>query len=279
MPPSSIEDRLTQHVQKLNERLSQMEVESRRPVAVKPIGSDFERLLNQTKSFEGGGLLPQPGAGRRLPTITGLTLARNTSVIGGAQLVLTWNDENLEVLDRVQIQVWAASDFGKTSSLQNLNDINFSTLVRYSAPFIFDTSPAEIFIPASQQMPVVITVGTLHSSGVVSLKDFQSSVAATITPLGSRVSYVGANFDVSPLYSMTYLMDSSSGGFTATLPPVRSCPQGIVLDFKKISTDANFITIDGSENIDNFASIIFDAPFMSYTLVGDRVNNQWWRIY
>ena len=276
---NSIEDRLTQYVKKIDERLKQVEHEANRTPLVQTPGSDFDRLLNQNKSFEGGGILPQPGAGRRLPNVTGLTLARNTSVIGGAQLTLTWNDETLEILDRVQVQVWASADFNRISSLQNINDINLSTLVRYSAPVIFDTSPGEIFVPASQRMPVVITVGTLHSSGVVSLKDFQSSVATTVVPLGSKIATYTASFEVPTIGGVTYFLDTTSGGVVATLPPVKAFPDGSVLNFKKISTDANSITIGGSENIDNFASFISSAPFISYTIVGDHRGNQWWRIY
>lgn len=238
----------------------------------------FGRLLNETKSFEGGGLLPQPLRGQRIPTVNNLEVVRNKGVVGGAQVTVRWLGENLGVKDKVEVQVWASSDFGNFILNDTITDIDFSTFVRYSAPIIADQSPCELFIPATQRMVAVITAATVHSSGVVSLKDFQSSAAIIVSPLGSTIYNKSASFTALTIPA-TYLISSSGGAVTATLPPVKSFPDGTILNFKKISTDANNITIVGSENIDNFASFISSAPYISYTIISDRMNNQWWRIY
>lgn len=239
---------------------------------------DYGRLLNQSKSFEGGGLLPQPGGGRRLPTVTGLTLLRNEPSVGGARISVRWNDETLEVKDKIQIQVWASSDYGILTTAGSITDVSNLTLRKFSAPFIFDTSPGEFFVPASQRMVIVITAATVHSSGVISLPQFQSSISCVITPLASVVEHKAANFRVSSTQEATYIIDTSAGAVTATLPPVASFPDGFRVGFKKITTDANAMTISGAENIDGAATLSTTIGYVNYEIISDLLSNQWWLI-
>lgn len=242
------------------------------------IGDDYGRLLNQTKAFEGGGLLPQPLRGQRIPTVNNLKVIRNKSVLGGAQVTLGWLDENLGDLDKIEVQVWAASDFGNFLASNNIKDIDFSTLVRYSAPVVFKSAPGELFIPATQSMVVVLTAATVHSSGVVSLDSFQSSAAIVVEPLGSAMDYRSASFTITSYTPTVYIIDTSGGAVTATLPPVASVPNGLPLNFKKITTDANAMTISGPENIDGAASLSTTIGYVNYVIIADRTNNQWWLV-
>ena len=239
---------------------------------------DYGRLLNQTKAFEGGGLLPQPNAGRRLPNVTQLTLLRNEPSVGGARVSVGWNDSALEVNDKIQIQVWAASDYSILTTTQNIQDISFNTLKTYSAPFVFDSSPGEFFIPASQSMVVVITAATVHSSGVISLPQFQASISVKISPLASLVETKTASFSVSTSFPTTHLIDTTSGSVTATLPPISSALSGLIQRFKKISTDGNTMTISGPQNIDGAGSLATNMAYVSYEIIADPVANQWWLI-
>lgn len=238
----------------------------------------FGRLLNQSKAFEGGGLLPQPLRGQRIPTVNNLRVVRNKSVLGGAQVSLTWLGENLGALDKVEIQVWAASDFGNYRGNVNIRDINFSTLVSYGSPTVFSSAPGEIFIPATERMVIVLSAATIHSSGVVSLDTFQSTAALIIEPLGSQMIQQTASFTISSPTPATYLIDTTAGAVTATIPPVASVPDGLELKFKKISTDANAMTISGSENIDGAATLSTTMGYVSYVIIADRYNSLWWLI-
>jgi len=240
--------------------------------------SDYGRLLNQTKSFEGGGLLPQPGGGKRLPSVTSLRLLKNSPAVGGAKIAVTWNDEQLTSLDKIQIQVWASGDFALISKFSNPTDINTFTLPKYFASFVFDTAPGEFFIPASQAMTVVITAATLHSSGVVSLPQFQATLAVSITPLAANVEHPTSSFNVSYSIPTTHIVDTTAGSVTATLPPINSCPQGLTHIFKKISSDGNSMTIGGPQNIDGAATLSTPLQYVSYVITADTVSNKWWLI-
>ena len=240
--------------------------------------SDYGRLLNQSKAFEGGGLLPQPGAGKRIPSVTGFKLLSNAPAIGGAKVVVGWNGEQLARNDKVQLQVWASSDYAVLTTTFNPKDVSQLTLTQFAATHVFSTSPGELFIPASQPITVVITAATLHSSGVLSLLDFQSSVAVNVTPLGSVVERKSADFNVSLTTSTTYLIDTTAGNVLATLPPVSTTLSGVIHTFKKISTDVNTMTIGGPENIDSAPTLATPAAYMSYVITADKIGNQWWLI-
>lgn len=240
---------------------------------------DFARLLNQTKSFEGGGILPQPGGGeKRLPSISGFQLLSNESVLGGARLTLGWNDEQLAVQDKIQLQVWASQDWNVITTSYDPTDISYANLVQYQAPVVCTTSPGYVFVPAVRRMLVVITAGTVHSSGVISRVQFQSSVAAVVQPVNSFMERKTANFTVDNVYQRTYLVNTSGGNITATLPSVSTVNEGFEVAIKKITADANTITIQpaGSDVIDNLASIVTAVPDICYVFRAERANSKWW---
>lgn len=248
------------------------------PAIYRP-GDDYARLLNANKSFEGGGLLPPPGGGFQIPPVTEFRVARVEPQIGGAKVSLTWLAEKLEIHDRVQIQTWISSDFANFSSEINPRDINFSTLVTYGAPVVFADSPGEIFIPTTRPIIVVITAATMHSSGVVTLREFQPTVAVEITPVGSYQDWKAASFTVDATRSVTYLIDTSGGALTATLPPVLSTIPGIVTTLKKTTADANAITISGPQNIDGAASVSTGATaYATVQVTSDHRYNVWHRL-
>lgn len=73
-------------------------------------------------------------------------------------------------------------------------------------------------------------------------------------------------------------VNTSGGGHTITLPAAAS-NSGAIIVVKKISTDANNLTIarTGSDLIDSATSQATTLPNMSYTFVSDGVSN-WWII-
>lgn len=244
-------------------------------------GDDYARFLNANKAFEGGGLLPPPGGGFQIPPVTQFKVARVEPQVGGAKVSLTWLADDLEVTDRVQIQAWISSDYGLLATNANPKDIDFSTLVTYGAPVIFNDSPGEFFVPATRSIVAVFSAATLHSSGVVTLRQFQPTVAVEINPLGSYLEYRSASFDISPVRSTTYLVNTSAASVVCTLPPVRSTPPGMVVITKKITGDANTLHLVGSggvETIDGALSFNDPTAYAKFMVTSDHRNNCWWKI-
>ncbi len=73
-------------------------------------------------------------------------------------------------------------------------------------------------------------------------------------------------------------MDTSGGGHTITLPAATS-NSGAAILVKKISADANNMTISptGGDLIDGATSQVTSLQYQSYTFVSDGVSN-WWII-
>ena len=73
----------------------------------------------------------------------------------------------------------------------------------------------------------------------------------------------------------TVLVDSSGGATAITLPNVATCA-GRMYVIKKISNDANTITISGDGNIDGSASATLTNQYKAYTIQSDGA--AWWII-
>ena len=146
--------------------------------------NNLSRLINQNRQYEGGGIAPLPQGGRRIPTISNLKILRNQSVIGGAKITLSWSQDSTESTDYFNIVVFSPADFSLFSTDQNPRDIaaRNDRWSLYQSPTVVERSPAELFIPANQKIPVTISVATRHSSGILSSIDFQSSVSTMLVP-------------------------------------------------------------------------------------------------
>ena len=84
------------------------------------------------------------------------------------------------------------------------------------------------------------------------------------------VQALAASATLAPTYPHTlYLVTTSGGSVTLTLPPARTVP-GFRLDAKKL-TAANTMTLDGagSETIDGAATLAVTTQWESVTLVSD----------
>lgn len=204
------------------------------------------RLINQNDQYEGGGIPPRPQGGTRIQTVSGLTVVRNTSVVGGARLTLAWNDENVGGNDYFTIFIYAGFDWDSISTRQNPRDNPANQLNIYQAPLIAYTSPAQIFIPAIQTMQCVITVATRNSGGILSNPDFQASVTATITPLARNVvSYNNsASASGSDVYETTYILKTDTVSTFFVLPPIAGgLPDGFTHTIMKNDASVNRVVV------------------------------------
>lgn len=221
----------------------------------------LSRVVNQNNQYEGGGITPLPQGGVRVKPINGLTVVRNTSVVGGAKLTLTWNDENIPNNDYFTIFIYAGFDWDTISTNQNPRDNPANQLNLYQAPLIAYASPAQIFIPATQTIQCIITVATRNSGGILSSPDFQSSVTATIVPLSWNVVNVPVgttNISSTNLNPSLYLVNAASGSANFYLPLIAGgLPDGFTHTVKKNDGGANNIIVRGAlstETIDGVGS-------------------------
>lgn len=143
--------------------------------------------------------------------------------------------------------------------------------------------------------PVFMTIsGNTSSSGGTEARMTNVALLACISvgfveqstpvnPSGSQIVYVNSSFLVSGVVDTTYLIDTTSGAVSGTLPllPV----QGITYNMKKISTDANNMAILGNgHNLDGVAGPIVTASSikpsyaLQYNSAGPTNSQGFWTI-
>ena len=109
------------------------------------------------------------------------------------------------------------------------------------------------------------------------LRNWFTRLHRTIKGLSYPVKAQTTAFTINP-YIFFYPCNTTSAGFTATLPPAVSCI-GKVVVVKKVSSDGNTLTlgVSGSDTIDGASTKTTTTQYASWHLISDGVSN-WYLI-
>lgn len=229
------------------------------------MASDFvvARLVNDILAAEGSTLPPRQQGNTRVPTVTGLRLARAQDFGGEVELTIVWEDPEEQQVSHYNIQVTIAG----------------SSLPAISAA----RSPATIRIPHRPGGGrAEIRVQTILKGGAISLISESPVVAGPIPTspysgeLGFSVAAKTTTFTVGR-HETAFLCDATAGAITANLPPAASS-LGRVIVAKKVDASGNAVTLDGngSETIDGATTLALPAQWDKATLVCDGA--AWFRL-
>lgn len=127
-----------------------------------------ERLTNLTNSAEGPILPPRLMAGRRVPLVRNLRVAKSEAYFGGTQITLTWTDPPYEEARNVA---------GYNVYVQGLINKNIPPI----GPYFTRRSPAVVQLKANDDSRVVLTVQTILLNGQYSELSASPSVAASVS--------------------------------------------------------------------------------------------------
>lgn len=137
-------------------------------------------------------------------------------------------------------------------------------------------------VPVGQSVDLVFTSSVALSYAAGAIRGFINlgylSARFIISPAFTAVavSTETADFELDPTTGGKFLVDTSGGTVTVTLPPVADVPVGVDYTIKKITPDANPVRLvpDGAETIDTLTIFAFSSPQQAVAIFTDGTS--WW---
>jgi hypothetical protein len=208
--------------------------------------NSLARLVNQNKSYEGGGIPPKPQGGFRVPTVDNLRVARQIPVLGGSLVTLTFDEENTGVKTLYYAMAYMGQDMSAWAS-QNLLDESINKAKVIQGPYIFFGSPITLFLQSEVQIPAFITVTTREPGGVISQLEAQPGKSVIVEPQGAYYqSYTASATLPYNKHGFVALVDPTAAARTMTLPPISQCIDGYLTTVKNLApASPNTVTVQG----------------------------------
>lgn len=235
-----------------------------------------DRILNETGEAEGPGVSPEAKRGIRVIPPSQFKIVHQVEGKFCTRFVLSW-------LERPEMALWqpqyAIYTYAQQAMVrwhgQNVDSPIWDGPLQ--DPTMATMSPCEVIVWGYQRQPVVFSIQTRLSNGLVSSLDAMPTCAANCDPYWFADKTVTANYSCT-IEDETIWADATAGNITITLFDCAQLARCHTYTVKKIDSSANTVTVQGfttAQTIDTAVTYVIATAQQSNEFRNDRTNTVW----